>query len=85
MWCDSKDVHVRDCILAMSASTDSQINRKVFGQTVDYAPTANFELLKTAYDVASEKDVHVKVGNVFTADLFTMNMRNMKNGHNMGF
>lgn len=65
-----KDVHVRDCILAMSASTDSQINRKVFGQTVDYAPTANFELLKTAYDVASEKDVHVKVGNVFTADLF---------------
>lgn len=64
-----KDVKVRDVILAMSASTDSQINRLTFGG-IDYAPTANFELLKNAYDVATEKDLHVKVGNVFTADHF---------------
>ena len=64
-----KDVHVRDVILAMSASTDSQMNRLTFGG-VDYAPTANFELLKKAYDSGLEKGLNLKVGNVFTADSF---------------
>ncbi|HZH62979.1 MAG TPA: purine-nucleoside phosphorylase [Metabacillus sp.] len=64
-----KDVKVRDVILAMSASTDSQMNRLTFGG-VDYAPTANFELLKKAYDAGLEKDLNLKVGNVFTADMF---------------
>lgn len=64
-----KDVKVRDVILAMSASTDSQMNRLTFGG-VDYAPTANFELLKKAYDTGTEKGLNLKVGNVFTADMF---------------
>lgn len=64
-----KDVKVRDIILAMSASTDSQMNRLTFGG-VDYAPTANFDLLKNAYDVGIEKGLQLKVGNVFTADMF---------------
>lgn len=64
-----KDVKVRDVILAMSASTDSQMNRLTFGG-VDYAPTANFELLKNAYDASRERNIDVKVGNVFTADMF---------------
>lgn len=64
-----KDVKVRDVILAMSASTDSQMNRITFGG-IDYAPTANFDLLKKAYDSGIEKGLNLKVGNVFTADLF---------------
>ncbi|MED4455095.1 purine-nucleoside phosphorylase [Metabacillus fastidiosus] len=64
-----KDVKVRDVILAMSASTDSQMNRVIFG-AVDYAPTADFELLKKAYDAGIEKGLHLKAGNVFTADMF---------------
>jgi purine-nucleoside phosphorylase len=64
-----KDVKVRDVILAMSASTDSQMNRITFGG-VDYAPTAHFGLLKKAYDYGLEKGLHLKVGNVLTADLF---------------
>ncbi|MGG5253934.1 purine-nucleoside phosphorylase [Neobacillus sp. SM06] len=64
-----KDVKVRDVILAMSASTDSQMNRLTFNG-IDYAPTADFELLKKAYDAGTEKGLHVKVGNVFTADMF---------------
>ncbi|ASS91010.1 purine-nucleoside phosphorylase [Aeribacillus pallidus] len=64
-----KDVHIRDCILAMSASTNSQMNRITFG-SVDYAPTANFDLLKKAYDAAVLKGIDVKVGSVFTTDLF---------------
>lgn len=64
-----KDVKVRDVILAMTSSTDSQINRITFGG-IDFAPTADFELLKNAYDAGIEKGLHLKVGNVFTADSF---------------
>lgn len=65
-----KDIKVRDVILAMSASTDSQVNRKIFGGFMDYAPTANFELLKNAYDAGVKKGLNLKVGNVFSADMF---------------
>ncbi|MBE4910017.1 purine-nucleoside phosphorylase [Bacillus luteolus] len=64
-----KDVKVRDVIIAMSASTDSQMNRLTFGG-VDYAPTASFPLLKKAYDAGVQKGLNLKVGNVFTADMF---------------
>lgn len=64
-----KDVKVRDVILAMSASTDSQMNKLTFGG-IDYAPTASFDLLKKAYDVGVEKGLNLKAGNVFTADMF---------------
>jgi purine-nucleoside phosphorylase len=64
-----KDVKVRDVILAMTASTDSQMNRLTFGG-IDFAPTANFELLKNAYEAGIDKGLNLKVGNVFTADMF---------------
>ncbi|WP_050615293.1 purine-nucleoside phosphorylase [Bacillus testis] len=64
-----KDVKVRDVILGMAASTDSKMNRATFG-TVDYAPTASFDLLKKAYDAGIEKGLDMKVGNIFTADQF---------------
>jgi purine-nucleoside phosphorylase len=64
-----KDVNVRDVILAMSASTDSNMNRLTF-RGRDYAPTAHFDLLRTAYEVGVEKGLELKVGNVFTADMF---------------
>lgn len=64
-----KDVKVRDVILAMTSSTDSQMNRLTFNG-IDYAPAANFELLKNAYDAGIEKGLNLKVGNVFTADMF---------------
>ncbi|MEH7526656.1 purine-nucleoside phosphorylase, partial [Bacillus sp. JJ1503] len=60
-----KDVKVRDVILAMTASTDSQMNRITFGG-VDYAPTANFDLLKRAYEAGVQKGLQLKVGSVFT-------------------
>ncbi|MBA9027688.1 MULTISPECIES: purine-nucleoside phosphorylase [Bacillaceae] len=64
-----KDVKVRDVILAMSASTDSQMNRLTFGG-IDYAPTADFDLLRKAYEVGVAKGLQLKAGNVFTADHF---------------
>ncbi len=63
------DIKIRDVILAMSASTDSNINKiRFYG--MDYASTANFDLLKKAYDIALEKDISVKVGSVLTTDTF---------------
>jgi purine-nucleoside phosphorylase len=64
-----KDVKVRDVILAMSASTDSQMNRNTFG-AVDYAPTADFHLLLNAYNAGVAKGLNLKAGNVMTADFF---------------
>ncbi|MFD1781414.1 purine-nucleoside phosphorylase [Fredinandcohnia salidurans] len=64
-----KDVNVRDVILAMTSSTNSQMNRINFG-SVDYAPTASFDLLKKAYEAGTEKGLNLKVGNVFTSDVF---------------
>ncbi|MGL5615806.1 MAG: purine-nucleoside phosphorylase [Sarcina sp.] len=62
-------VNVRDIVLAMSSHTDSAINKIRFeGQ--DFAPTASFDLLKTAYDIATEKGIKPHVGSVLTADSF---------------
>lgn len=65
-----KDIHVRDVILAMSATTDSSLNRVRFNNLIDYAPTANFDLLLKAYEASKKAGVNVQVGNVFTADAF---------------
>lgn len=64
-----KNVKIRDVILAMSASTDSSINKIRF-KGLDYAPTANFTLLKKAYDIALAKDIKIKMGSVLTTDTF---------------
>lgn len=64
-----EDIKVRDVIIAMSASSDSQTNRLLFNQ-IDFAPTASFELLHKAYQVATERNLSVKVGNIFTSDSF---------------
>jgi len=63
------NIKIRDVILAMSASTDSSINKIRFSG-MDYASTANFDLLKKAYDIALKKDIKVKVGNILTTDTF---------------
>lgn len=65
-----KDVKVRDVVLAQAATTDSSINRNTFGGQVDFAPIADFDLLKTAYDIGTEKGLSLKVGNVLSADRF---------------
>lgn len=64
-----KDVKVRDVIIAMTTCTDSNMNRLTF-PGFDFAPCANFDLLKKAYDAGTEKGLQVRVGNVLTADVF---------------
>lgn len=64
-----EDIQVRDVIIAMSASTDSNINNIRFGNA-NFAPTASFDLVYRAYQIAQEKNMKVAVGNVLSADLF---------------
>lgn len=64
-----ESIKIRDIIIAMSASTDSNVNKIRFGGR-DYAPTASFKLLNKAYESAKAKDMGVWVGNVLTSDTF---------------
>ena len=63
------DVKVRDVIIAQSASTDSKMNEIIFNG-INFAPTADFDLLLKAYNAGKEKGLNLKVGNVFTEDVF---------------
>ena len=65
-----EEVKIRDVVLAQGATTDSSINRHTFHNQVDFAPLADFSLLKTAYDVGTELEIELKVGNVLSADRF---------------
>ena len=62
-------VHLRDIILALGASTDSNMNNMVFGGA-NFTPTANFELLVAAYQKAKQLQIKVHVGNVLSTDIF---------------
>jgi purine-nucleoside phosphorylase len=65
----TEKVKIRDVIVAMSASTDSQMNRLRF-HGIDYAPTADYQLLRAAADAAEAAGLNVHVGQVFSGDLF---------------
>lgn len=60
---------IRDIILGSAVSTTSSINKNRF-QGMDFAPTANFDLLLTAYEFAKAMNKKVHVGNILCADLF---------------
>jgi len=64
-----KDIKVRDIVIPMSASTDSNINSRRFNGA-NFSPTANFELFRIALKVAEEKNIKIKAGNVLTSDEF---------------
>ncbi len=62
-------LNIGDIVLAMTASTDSHINKLRFGG-MDYAPTADFDLLLKAYEAAKERGSKVYVGGIFSGDTF---------------
>ncbi len=65
----SGDVKVLDVVIGMGASTDSNVNRTRFNG-FDFAAIADYGLLQRAVECSAEHDVAVKVGNIFSADLF---------------
>jgi purine-nucleoside phosphorylase len=63
------DVKLRDIIIAMGASTDSNVNRIRFGG-YDLAALASFDLVSKAVAAAETSGARYHVGNIFSADLF---------------
>ena len=63
------DVELRDVVIGMGACTDSKVNRLRF-KDQDFAAIADFELVQNAVSAAKAKDIKVRVGNIFSADLF---------------
>ncbi len=63
------DVKVRDVIIGLGACTDSKVNRIRFKDN-DFAAIADFGLTSAAVEAAKQKGIAVKVGNLFSADLF---------------
>jgi purine-nucleoside phosphorylase len=61
---------LRDVVLASGACTDSSMNRLRF-HGLDYAPVADFGLLRAAYDAAEARDdVTTHVGLIHSSDSF---------------
>jgi len=65
----STDVKVRDVVIGMGACTDSAVNRARF-DGYDFAAIASWELLSKVTRAAKACEIDVKVGNIFSADLF---------------
>ena len=64
-----EDVKIRDVVIAMAASTDSNINKLRFNGA-DYASCANPELFIKAYELGKERNISIKAGNILTSDTF---------------
>ncbi|RNL91710.1 purine-nucleoside phosphorylase [Sinomicrobium pectinilyticum] len=62
-------IKVRDIVLAMAASTNSNINRIHFNQD-SFAPAADYELFIRAVKKAEDLKIPVKAGNILTSDIF---------------
>jgi len=63
------DLEVRDVVIASGACTDSAMNRIRF-EGLDYAPVADFDLLRKAYDAAQAQQVSSRVGLLMSGDSF---------------
>lgn len=62
-------VKIRDVILAMSATSISTPSLGFFKE-INYAPTADFGLLKSAYEVAQARGATTHTGGIYSADVF---------------
>ncbi|MFI6078307.1 purine-nucleoside phosphorylase [Actinoplanes sp. NPDC051343] len=64
------DLQLGDVIAAIGSATDSNMNRARFDGLIDYAPVADFGLLRTAVEVAEGQGVSMRVGPILAADAF---------------
>jgi len=62
-------VEIRDTIIAMTACTDSSMNRAYFGP-FDFAPPADFDLLRRAVETAESLGKRHHVGAIVSTDVF---------------
>ena len=65
----SDDIKLGDIVVAMGACTDSKVNRTRF-KNHDFAAIADYSLLEKVVQSGRQHQLELKVGNVFSADLF---------------
>ena len=65
----TEELGLRDMVIASGACTDSAMNRIRF-EGLDYAPVADFHLLRKAYDAAQTQSVNSRVGLLMSGDSF---------------
>ena len=63
------DMGLRDVVIGMGACTDSKTNRLRFGGH-DFAAIASYDLLRKAVEAAAAHGIPVRIGNIFSSDLF---------------
>jgi purine-nucleoside phosphorylase len=62
-------VKLRDLVLGMSACTLSTPSRGIFKE-LNFAPTADFDLLHAAWQAAQKLDVTTHAGQIYSSDVF---------------
>jgi purine-nucleoside phosphorylase len=65
----TEELSLRDLVIGVGACTDSAMNRITF-EGLDYAPVADFDLLRRAHAAAQHHPVTTKVGLLMTSDSF---------------
>lgn len=65
----SANIKLRDVVIGMGACTDSKVNRIRF-KDHDFAAIADYNMVKAAEEAARIKNIDVRIGNLFSADLF---------------
>lgn len=64
-------VNVRDVVVGIGAATDSSMNVNRFAGQLNYAPVADFGLLRAAVDIAETRNgAPVHVGQILSSDVF---------------
>jgi purine-nucleoside phosphorylase len=63
------DIALRDIVLGMTATTISSLNRPLFRE-VNFAPCADWSLLRAAATAAECHDRAYHVGNIYSSDVF---------------
>ena len=64
-----KEIELRDIVIAMSASTDASFNKLRFSG-MDYAATADYNLLEKAVALAKQQKCTYHVGKILSSDIF---------------
>src|ERR671921_2292332 len=56
----AEELQLGDVIAAIGSATDSNMNRARFDGLIDYAPVADFDLLRKAVDVAEARKTAIR-------------------------
>ncbi len=64
-----EDLKIRDIVIGISASTNSNYATQ-YDLPGTFAPTASWDLVKKAVDIADQKGIPTRVGNILSSDIF---------------